>query len=77
MSSDYSSLLAPDTRSQRVGQLAAGGDFELAVGAREVRLDGLGADEQLLRYLTVGEPQACELRDTPLRPGELVGTSGV
>src|SRR5688572_3724956 len=38
---------------QRLRQLAAGGDVELAVGAPEVRLDGLRRDEESLRDLPV------------------------
>src|SRR5439155_24464329 len=37
------------------GELRAGVDLELGVHAREVDLDGLGADEQLSRHLAVGE----------------------
>ena len=39
---------------ERVGELAAAGDLELAVDMAEVGLGGLGGDEQRLRDLSIG-----------------------
>jgi hypothetical protein len=44
-------------------EFGSGVDAELAVGAAEVRFDGLGADQQGSRHLLVGESRGGESRD--------------
>src|ERR1700754_4632485 len=55
---------------QRLGQLAARADAELAVGVAEVDLDRLRGDEQLLGDVAVGAAVGGEAGDAPLAGGQ-------
>src|SRR5262245_4214703 len=54
---------------QRRGELAPRTELELAVGTREVDLDGLHRDEQRLGDVAVAQPFGGERRDAPLARG--------
>ncbi len=69
-------MLRPQPFGERLGQLAARGDLELAVGAPEVRLDRLRRDEQRLGDLTIAESLRRHRRDPPLARGERVAPPG-
>ena len=56
--------------AQRGGQLRAGAEIELSVGAREVDLHGPLGDEQRLSDLPVALPLGGHLRDPPLTRGQ-------
>jgi len=53
--------------AERLGQLGARGDVQLAVGVAEVGLHRPGGDEQRLGDLAVGQPVGGEATDAPLR----------
>jgi hypothetical protein len=57
-------------------QIAARGDVKLGVRVAEVRVDGLGGDEQRLRDLAIGETVDRESRDPQFTRGEGVPTAG-
>ena len=57
---------------ERVGELAAAGDLELAIDMAEVPLGGLGGDEQRLRDLAIGQALGGEPCDAQLAGGQRV-----
>jgi len=57
---------------ERVRELVAAGDLELAVDAVQMRLGGLGRDEQRLRDLAIGEALGGETCDPQLAGGQRV-----
>src|SRR4051812_38789455 len=58
-------------RAHEAAELSARTDVQLAVDARQVRLDGLGADEQLRGDLAIGHPLGRQLGDPVLRRGQV------
>ena len=63
-----------DSAGERARELAAASDIELALDPIEVRLGGLGGDEQRLCDLAIGEAIGGEPRDTQLAGGERVAS---
>jgi hypothetical protein len=58
--------------AERARELAAAGDLELAVHAAEMRLSGLGRDEQRLCDLAIRQALGGEPRDPQLAGGQRI-----
>src|SRR5262249_52612938 len=62
----------PVWRPERLGEVRAAVDVQLAVGVHQVHVDGLGSDEQGLGNFAVAHAVRSHLGDTQLARGECV-----